>query len=96
MRWIILVLSSLLIYRTALPEIPISIDGQFAVTTIQIGNQASTVEIYAAEELQIWIKRLTGTKPLIINTSQLHETPTLISIGVPESNPEVRKSFLGA
>jgi len=93
MRWIILVLSSLLIYRTALPEIPISIDGQFAVTTIQIGNQASTVEIYAAEELQIWIKRLTGTKPLIINTSQLHETPTLISIGVPESNPEVRQKL---
>ena len=91
MRRTILVFSLLLIYRTALPEIPISIDGQLVVTTIQVGIQASVVEIYAAEELQIWIKRLTGTRPSIITTSQLHATPTLISIGTPESNPEVRK-----
>ena len=91
MRRTILVFSLLLIYRTALPEIPISIDGQLVVTTIQVGIQASVVEIYAAEELQIWIKQLTGTRPSVITSSQLHATPTLISIGTPESNPEVRK-----
>lgn len=88
---IVLVFSLLLIHRTALPKIPISIDGQSVVTTIQIGVQASVVEIYAAEELQIWINRLTETKPPIITTNQLHSTPTLISIGIPQSSPEVRK-----
>ncbi|HIO50875.1 TPA: hypothetical protein EYN23_26470 [Candidatus Poribacteria bacterium] len=91
MMRIVLVFSLLLIHRTALPKIPISIDGQSVVTTIQIGVQASVVEIYAAEELQIWINRLTETKPPIITTNQLHSTPTLISIGIPQSSPEVRK-----
>ena len=91
MRRTILVFSLLLVYRTALSKIPISVDGQPTITTIQIGSQASTVEVYAAEELQTWIEQLTGSKPPIITTSQLHVTLTLISIGTFESSPEVKK-----
>ena len=57
--------------------------------TLQIGANASAQEAFAAEEIQTFIEQFTGAKLDIRTNRQQTETPTVIVLGTPESNPTI-------
>ena len=69
-------------------EIPIAVSGE-PRATIQIGANASAQEQFAAEEIQSFIEQFTGAKLDIRTNRQQTETPAVIVLGTPESNPMV-------
>ena len=69
-------------------EIPIAVSGE-PRATIQIGANSSEQEQFAAEEIQTFIQQFTGAKLDIRTNRQQTETPAVIVLGTPESNPTV-------
>ena len=69
-------------------EIPIAVSGE-PKATLQIGADASVQERFAAEEIQTFIQRFTGTTLDIRTNRQRTETATAIVLGTPESNPTI-------
>ena len=69
-------------------EIPIAVSGE-PRATIQIGANSSEQEQFAAEEIQSFIEQFTGAKLDIRTNQQQTETPAVIVLGTPESNPTV-------
>ena len=69
-------------------EIPIAVSGE-PRATIQIGSSASEQEQFAAEEIQNFIVQFTGTKLDIRTNRQQTETPAVIVLGTPQSNPTI-------
>ena len=69
-------------------EIPIAVSGT-PRATLQIGANASAQEAFAAEEIQTFIEQFTGAKLDIRTNRQQTETPTVIVLGTPESNPTI-------
>ena len=69
-------------------EIPIAVSGT-PRATLQIGANASAQEAFAAEEIQTFIEQFTGAKLDIRTNRQQTETPTVIVLGTPKSNPTI-------
>ena len=69
-------------------QIPIAVSGE-PRATIQIGASATEQEQFAAEEIQNFIQRFTGTKLDIRTNRQQTETATVIVLGTPKSNPTI-------
>ena len=69
-------------------EIPIAVSGK-SRATIQIGANASAQEEFAAEEIQTFIQQFTGAKLDILTNRQQTETPAVIVLGTPTSNPTI-------
>ncbi len=68
-------------------------DGQPAAVII-VGQKASTTEQYAAEELQLYLEKISGAKvPVVIEGTQTKKA-TKIVIGTPNTNQYIAKSEL--
>ncbi|MCG9128283.1 T9SS type A sorting domain-containing protein [Candidatus Poribacteria bacterium] len=70
-------------------EIPLVISNT-PQTTIQIGANSSDQEKFAASEVQVFIQKVTGARINILTNQQSTETPTVIVIGTPATNPTIR------
>ena len=70
-------------------EIPIVISNT-PQATIQIGAKASEQEQFAASEIQAFIQKVSGTHLNILTNQQSTETPTVIVLGTPTTNPTIR------
>ena len=69
-------------------EIPIAVSGK-PRATLQVGANASPQEVFAAEEIQIFIQQFTGAKLEIRTNRQQTETAAVIVLGTPNSNPTI-------
>ena len=69
-------------------EIPIAVSGE-PRATLQIGANASEQEQFAAEEIQTFIQQWTGATLDIRTNRQQTETPAVIVLGTPQSNPTI-------
>ena len=58
--------------------------------TIQIGAKATEQEQFAASEIQAFIQKATGTQLKIQTNQESTETPTVIVLGTPDTNPTIR------
>jgi hypothetical protein len=66
-------------------------------TLIVVGDNASEIEMQAANEIAEYLKQETGNKPLIKKYSEVSEedkrTYNLIIVGTPNSNPMLREVY---
>lgn len=70
-------------------EVPIVISGT-PTATLQIGANASDQERFAANEIQNFVQKVTGSVLELRTNQETTSTPTVIILGTPSSNPTIQ------